>query len=341
MAISVAQTLIEEKQLCSFIPKTNQNEGLFYPSPLQPRKDFTKNMEMAAILYLAESERKKGENRVLRKTDEKLVFVAKAFYPIWLIPHRGATLIFDGRSYTSHTFFYDIIPDIETFNKNLRKNRKTTESYTATLIRNKDYFKNFNGKEEICIEGLIANPELIEDFKTYLHKMKKAKRHLKNKSVLSNTIGALEIKEGIAQLSNLRKRTNKDIQIIESSMKLLNTTSLREIKKIRNEIRATQNRHRKQVERIKPKVKKKIWRIQSGYNRIIARKSKKFKEELQRLRENQIKLQKTLRYLKAEARRCKTRMRSKKSDKKIRWSLKLKRIEKKLPTVNKKIEVKR
>jgi len=75
-------------------------------------KDFTKNMEMAAILYLAESQRKKGESRVLGKTDEKLVFVAKACYPIWLIPYRGANLIFDGLGLASHTLFYDMMPYI-------------------------------------------------------------------------------------------------------------------------------------------------------------------------------------------------------------------------------------
>lgn len=301
-------------------------------------KDFTKNMEMAAILYLAESERKKAESRVLRKTDEKLVFVAKAFYPIWLIPYRGETLIFDGRSYTSHTFFYDIIPDLETYNKNLRENRKTTESYTATLIRNKDYFKNFNGKEEIKIEGLIGNSELIEDFKTYLHKTKRAKSQLKNKVVLPNTIENFEIRQGIGQLLNLRKRTAKDIQTIENSMKLLNTYTMQKIKRIRIEIRKTQNKHRKQIEKIKPKVKKKIWQIQSKFNQKIARIFKRNKKKLQRLQENQVELQKTLRHLKREAKRCKTRMHSKRNNKKNLWNLKLKRIEKKLPILNKKIE---
>jgi hypothetical protein len=36
-------------------------------------KDFTKNMEMAAVLYLAEAARKKGEHPHLKKTEEKLV----------------------------------------------------------------------------------------------------------------------------------------------------------------------------------------------------------------------------------------------------------------------------
>jgi len=322
-------------------PEKEPKRGFILPftTPTTKRpKDLTKNMEMAAILYLAESERKKRESRVLRKTDEKLVFVTKAFYPIWLIPFRGANLIFDGRSYTSHTLFYEKIPDIETFNKNLRANRKTTESYTATLIRNKDYFKNFGGQEETRIEGLIANSELIEDFKVYLHKMKKAKRHLKNKAVLPNTIEDIEIKEGIGQLLNLRKKTVNDIQTIENSMQLLSKTTKRKIKTIQTEIRKTRNKYHKQIEKIKPKVKKEIWRIQSKYNRKIARQSKKFKKELQRLHKNQIELQKTLRNMKAEAKRCKTKMNSKKSDKKIQWKLKLKRIEKKLPTLNSKID---
>jgi hypothetical protein len=310
----------------------------FTTSTAKKLNDFTKNMEMAAILYLAESERKKGESRVLKKTDEKLVFIAKAFYPIWLIPHRGATLIFDGRSYSSHTFFYDIIPDIATFNKNLQENRKTTETYTAALIRNKEYFKNFNGKEEIRIEGLVADSELIEDFKVYLYKMKKAKKHLKNKSVLPNTIEDIEIREGIDQLLNLRKRTAKDIQAIENSMQLLSTITLRRIKATRTEIRKIRNKYHRQIEKIKPKVKKETWRIQSKYNRKIARQSKKFKRDLQRLHENHIELQKTLRYLKKEAKQCKARKSSKKSDKKIKWNLKLKKIEKRLPIINKKIE---
>jgi hypothetical protein len=301
-------------------------------------KDFTKNMEMAAILYLAESERKKGESRVLGKTDEKLVFVAKACYPIWLIPYRGATLIFDGLGLASHTLSYDTIPDIETFNKNLWENRQTTESYTATLIRNMEYFKNFNGKEEIKIEGLISNHDLKEDFKTYLYKMKKVKKHLTNKVVLTAIIEDLEIKDGIGQLSNIRKRTAKDIETIDTSIKLLNTITRRKIKTIRIEIRKTQKKHRKQIEKTKRKMKKKIGQIQSKYNKKIARKSKKFKEKLQRLHKNQIKLQKTLKYLRTEAKRCRTKMHSKKRDKKTQLNLKLKRIQKKLPTLNKKIK---
>ncbi|UCD26802.1 MAG: hypothetical protein JSV75_01380, partial [Candidatus Bathyarchaeota archaeon] len=49
-------------------------------------KAFTKDMEIATIFYLAESNREKGEGHILKKTDEKLVFIAEACYPIWLVP---------------------------------------------------------------------------------------------------------------------------------------------------------------------------------------------------------------------------------------------------------------
>jgi hypothetical protein len=301
-------------------------------------KDFTRNMEMAAILYLAESERKKGESRVLRKVDEKLVFVARACYPIWLVPCGGGTLIFDGLGFASHSLFYDVMPDVETFNRSLRENRGAVEFYTAALVRNKDYFRNFSGREEIELEGLISDSELLEDFKTYFHKLRRAKRRLKNRVFLANTVGDLEIREGIDRLSSLRRRTAKEIRALDKSMRLLNATTSRKVKRIRSDVRKIQSVHTKRIERIRPKVRRRILQIQSRYNQRIARKSKKVKRELRRLHEKRTELQKTVTYLKAEAKRCKTKMRGSKRDKKTRWDLRLKGIEKKLPALSKRIE---
>jgi len=305
-------------------------------------KDFTKNMELATILYLAESNREKGESHILKKPDEKLVFITEACYPIWLIPYNGATLVFDGLGITSHTLSYDTIPDIKIFNKDIVENKKTTEAYTATLARNTDYFKNFNGKEEKTIEGLITTPDLIKDLMTYLPQMKETQRPFTTKAVLTPTIDDYEIQASIEQLSNLRKRTNKDIENIDASMKLLNTTTLERIKAIREEIRKTQEKHDKQIENIKPRVTRKILQIQNKYHRKITRTSKRFKKRLERLHKNQVRLQKTLRHLRTEAKRCETRIQSsrrrKKKQTETQWILKLKRIKKKLPTLYKEIE---
>jgi len=305
-------------------------------------KDFTKEMEMAAILYLAESNRKKGESHILKKPDEKLVFVTEACYPVWLIPYNGATLIFDGLGIASHPLSYDIIPDITIFNKNIQENPKTTEAYTAALAENADYFKSFNGIEEKTIEGLITTPDLMKDFLIYFSQMRENQKPFTTNAFLTPTIDDYEIQANIEQLSNLRRRANKDIQNLDSSMKLLNTTTIERIKAIREEIKKTQEKYNKQIENIKPKITRKILQIQNTYNRKITRSSKRLKKRLQRLRTNQVRLQKTLRHLRTEAKRCETRIQSSGSRKKkqtvTQWTLRLKRIKKKLPTLKKEIE---
>ena len=72
-------------------------------------------MEMAAIYYLAERDRKKGEGRVLKKPEETLLFVTETCYPLWLIPWSGRTLVFDGLEFTNETIAYNVLPNIKAF----------------------------------------------------------------------------------------------------------------------------------------------------------------------------------------------------------------------------------
>jgi len=306
-------------------------------------KDFTKNMEMAAVLYLAESNRKKGEGQLFRKADEKLVFIAEACYPIWLVPHNTATLLFDGLGLASHTLSYDVTPDIEIFNKDIRRNQKTTEAYTASLNRNIDYFRNFQGREEIKIEGLIATPDLKEDLRNYLPLMKEVKKPFTTKVVLKPIIKAYEIQAGVKQFSTLRRKIEKDIENMDAGMKLLNTATARRVKAIREKIRKSREAHHRQIKKTKLKSARRLRQIQSQYNRKIARTSKKLKKRLLQLNKNQVKFKNALKNLKKEDRRCQTKLRaSRRRNRKRRerqWSLKLERIKKKLSTVHKQIKV--
>jgi len=122
-------------------------------------KGFTKNMEMAAVLYLTESDRKKGEGHILKRSDEKLVFLAEGHYPIWLVPWNGATLLFDGLGIVEHMLLHDTLPDIGGFKKDMQSAR-TSEAHSAVLSQNADYFKGFVGEEKKTIEGLISSPRL-------------------------------------------------------------------------------------------------------------------------------------------------------------------------------------
>jgi hypothetical protein len=308
-------------------------------------KNFTKNMEMAAILYLAESHRKKGESQLLKKTDEKLVFIAEACYPLWLVPYNRATLVFDGLGLVSHTLSYDVARDVEIFNKDIKRNRRSTEAYTATLTRNIDYFSSFQGKEEIRIEGLVAIPELKETLRHYLPLMKEAKKPFRTTVALRPTVKSCEIQAGIRQLSTLRKKIDDDIKSMEAGMTFLNSATARRVKAIRDEIRKSRETHRKKIKRTKLRSTKRLLRIQAQYNRRITKTSKKFKKKLLRLNRNQVNLKRELRNLRKLAKRCEAKLRSGRSRSGKRsenqWTLKLERTKKKLQALVREIEVNR
>ena len=311
------------------------------PAAHRPR-EFTKNMEMAAVLYLAESNREKRESTFLKKTDEKIAFLAEVNYPIWLTPQGTANLVFDGLNLASTSIYHEVTPDTETFNKDIRSKQTTTEAYTAALTRNIDYFSNSKSKEKMQIEGLITTPDLKKDLENYFPSMKEARKPFTTSVVLTPTIERDEIQAGNKQLSNLRRRINKDIENMNISIKLLNTTTTRRAKEIRSEITKTQEKYRTQMKRTKHRSGRRIHQIQSQYNLKITRTSKRLKKRLLKLNKNQTKHRKTLRHLKAETKQCEIKLQSSRrcnrKKAKAQWTLKLERNKKKRAILRKKIE---
>lgn len=305
-------------------------------------KDFTKNMERAAVLYLAESNRKKGESQFLRKTDEKLVFIAEVYYPFWLVPYKNANLMFDGLGMHSHTFSGDDTVDVEFFNKDLKRNHKTTEAYTAALTRNMYHFKNVRGTIETKIEALITDPGLKETLKNYLPHKKEIKKPPTTKILIKPIIRTLEIKEALKQLSNLTKKINKDIANIDVSMKLLNTNTARSVRALKSEIKKSLQTQQRKTQKAKLRSNRKLLKIQSQYNQKIARTSKRYKKKLLELNKNQVKLKKAQKNRKKEAKRCEAKIQTSRIHNRKRgerhWFLKLEDTEKEIPSLHKKIE---
>jgi len=302
-------------------------------------KAFSKDMEMAAIFTIAESDREKGEGHILKKPDEKLVFIAEACYPIRLISWGGATLLFDGLGVTSHTLSCDTVPDIRAFNKDIRS-AKTCEAYSAVLSRNVTYFKNFVGKEEKTVEGLIASPDFIQDLLVYLSRAKKTEKPLVAKTVLYPIVKESEISASVTELSELEAKINEDIKNLDASMKLLSKSTNEKVKALRKEIKEVRRKFTKRIKKVKPRVTSRIQQIREKYNKKIASTSKRYEKRLRALHRDQVKLEKKQKRLRGQINRCETKIKSwrrrknKRSEKK--WTLKLKRIKKNLKAVEKK-----
>lgn len=267
-------------------------------------KPFTKDMEMAAILYLAESDRKKGEGRVLKKPAETLAFITETCYPIWIVPWRGRILFFDGLELTKHQLSYNMIPDIGTFNNDVKASSKSHEAYCACLSQNENYFQNFVGKEEKTIEGLIVNPQFTQDFNTYLSEVKEIGELDITKAFLSPSLDKSDVSASIKELTELRERIKQDIETIEKTMKLLSIWTKEHVKAIQAEMKKTMRQFNKEMERTRPQVMTKVKRIQEKRDKEITRISRNFDRKLRFLHKNRVRMEKTVERLLIYIERC-------------------------------------
>ena len=305
-------------------------------------KPFTKDMEMAAIFYFAERDRKKGEGRVLKKPEEKLAFIAETCYPIWLIPWRGRTLIFDGLEFTNPSISYDVIPDVKAFDNDVQASSKSREAYCAALSQNASYFQNFAGKEGKTIEGLITNPKFTQDLIVYLQDAEEIGKGATTKAILFPTLDESEVSVSIDELSELRDKVKEEIKNLSRSMKLLSKGTREQVKALQAEMKETMKKFDQRIKKVRPKVMEKIKRIRERRDEEVTRISKKYDRKLRSLHQNRVRIERTLERLSTDIERIEADIKGCRERKdeagEFQLTQKLDEIKKRLPVLDKEIK---
>ena len=306
-------------------------------------KAFTKRMEMAAVLCLAEMDRRKGTGFILRKKKpEELVFIAETCYPMWLVPWRGRSLLFDGIGAMTYTLPYDVLPDAKVFVNNAQGSAVTREAYSAFLSDNLNYFQGFTSTEEKIIEGLITSPDLIQDFVSYLPEAKAIKKPVIDKALLSPVIDEITLSSFIQGFINLRATLKEDIKNLVESMKILSTTTKMHIRANHEKVGEIQKEFDEKIALLKPSIMWKIRQNQKKYDRKITGASKKFERQLHRLYRERVKLEKNMQSTTAKTERCEAEIRASKLNKDVageqQWRQDAESCRKKLSTLERMVK---
>jgi hypothetical protein len=305
-------------------------------------KPFTKEMEMAAIFYLAERDRKKGEGRVLKKPEENLAFIAETCYPVWLIPWRGRTLIFDGLEFTNPSISYDVLPDVKAFENDVQASSKSREAYVAALSQHASYFQNFAGKEGKTIEGLITNPNFTKDLIDHLQDAESIRKGATTKAILSPLLDKSEVSASLDKLSELRGKIEAEIKTLSNTMKLLSKETREQVKTLRAEMKETLKEFDQRIKKLKPEVMKKIKKIQESRDAEVTRISKTYDRKLRALHQKKVRTEKTLERLSTDIERIETDIKGCRERKdeagEFQLTQQLDEIKKKLPVLDKEIK---
>ncbi len=121
---------------------TNQRFLPFWTLSENRVEPFTSDVEVAAVFALADLDRAKGGGLIMKQPEERIAFIAKLGYPLWLFSWSEIALTFDGLNQAKYALSYVAVPDVNAFVENLGRGAKTRETHLA--------FLNDNGVDAKC-----------------------------------------------------------------------------------------------------------------------------------------------------------------------------------------------
>ena len=268
------------------------------------KKPFTLDMEISAILCLAEARRKKP--RILNASFEKVSFISKLHYPIWIVPWKDSCLIVDGLQTFSHTFPYVKLPDVELFTEEIKRGIADKEQFRSTLTEHAQTFE----KPElapISLEAILAEENLLSMLTACFEQVsildERRSEHVALVPPILNEKKALEKAEKVVELW---RQIQFDIKGLRYAINVLNEETNFEEEMILREIEHVRELYEAKIAPLRPIVEKKIEKLFLDRDAKIAkldrlterklavrlRERRRSKRELERLERNLIEYKK-------------------------------------------------
>ncbi len=255
------------------------------------RRRFTKDMELAAIFCIAELQRKRGIDFILKRPAEEIDFIVEALYPFLLAPNHNRTLLFDGFGFISYSFKYDLLPNVEAFINNLKRSAVNPQSYSATLMQYLDYFDSFTGVDKRTIKGLITDKDFINEFLTLFSKATRVRNPILDKIILSPSINEDTVKMLSNEITEFRRRLQADLNALQNAMNVLNKLTEKQLTRKQVEVQSIERLYDKKIAKTKEILSKRAERIQTLFDKKIVAVGKELDKKIQDLHKEHLKLQ--------------------------------------------------
>ena len=257
------------------------------------KEPFTADSEAAAVFSLAELDRAKGGGILSRHPEEKIVFIAKIGYPLWLFPWSETILIFDGLNRANYTLRYAVIPDVKTFMEHLKRSSKIRETHLAFLSDHINYFQAPMTEKAVLVNGLISDPEFLGEFDVYRREATATEDEPANIGLLSPTIEESTISSILAELENLHSSFKRDIEGLYRCIKFVNKATNHYTKVLRSKAQAVKEEFTVKINAQEELVAPKVYHLKETYDHQIIESTKTFERQRLPVQKRKIKLEKS------------------------------------------------
>ncbi len=252
-------------------------------SPGKSRELFSFDIEATAVYALSELERDKGGGLIVKQPEEKLLFITKIGYPLWLFPNNETAYIFDGLNDSRLSVLYFEVPPAKPFIESLEKNSKTNEDYMAFLSDHDNYFQQAKKEKEFVLRGLIAGLEFKKEFSVYRKEAIEVAGQPAKLAPLAPTLEEATISSMLTEMSKLQSFLREDSERLSECLRLINKTTSQFITELDYAAEAVRDEANAKIKAQEEFVTPQITKLNSEYKHQIAQVTRSFNEELESL----------------------------------------------------------
>jgi hypothetical protein len=248
--------------------------------PFSEQKIRPPEVENAAIFAVAEFRRNKSNRLIARRSEEKLVYLSKIGYPLWIFPKNESTFVFDGFGDSYYRVPYAEIPSSKVFKENLDANLRPKEKYLDFLSNHNDYFNKPMKMKQFRLRGLIADRNFKKEFSIYRKEIteesEQAKTPLLLPSLEENTISSL-----VDEFYKLQSFLREEAETLPECIRLVSRTTSQYLTDLDYEAAAAKEEMDAKIRAQEEFVNPKIAKINKEYQRKIRDLKESFDKELQ------------------------------------------------------------
>jgi hypothetical protein len=260
--------------------------------PFKAKKSRDPPVEEAAVFALAEQQRNRGGGLLSRQPQERLFFIARAAYPLWLFPKNNRALIFDGLNNSSYNAAYGEAPSVIAFMDNLQLNQRPRENYMTFLADNHNYFQQPLKEKHFTFHGLIADPYFKVEFGAY--RKEATELTASTTTLLTPLLEENTINATLSELAKLQAFLKADAEKLPECQRFITKTTSQYNTELDYEAAAAKDEADAKIKAQEEFVKPQIAKLNKDYHHKIKQVTDGFDREIESQKKQKIKTEKTM-----------------------------------------------
>jgi hypothetical protein len=271
------------------------------------KEPFSSDAEAAAIFALSELERKTGG---LTGRQEKIVYITKVGYPLWLVVRGGFTYVFDGLNKSSFLWSYYEASQTEFVINDFEASFRIREKYNQFLSTYQKSFQQTINKKELTCQGLIANNEFLSEIEAYKKEAAEIVWQVPDLGLLSPVLKETDANAIANQIETLQDAFREKTENLQQLTQLIFKTTNRYIEGLRFESDAVSDEAEAKIKAQKEIINPKIEKITSEYKKQKDDLEKSIEREQAPLEKQKSSLEKAIKTKEAELERFRKQART-------------------------------